>query len=123
MVWSMMGSSPPSSANFSKVLSLSAKLVLSRMRFWPSDTTISGVEELVHIYCCTIEVVCVYGAREGTRGGGHACPCSSQPQSYRTGGIVWPVCHGGQASWMSYDSHSPQLAVCGVAFCSSCEFV
>src|SRR2546425_12596739 len=65
MVWAMMGSSPPSSANFPKVLSFSAKLVLSCMRFWPSDTTTSDVEELVHICCCTTEVVCVYGAREG----------------------------------------------------------
>src|SRR4029453_2423774 len=35
MVWSMMGSSPPSSANLPKVLSFSAEIVLSRMRFWP----------------------------------------------------------------------------------------
>ena len=47
MVWSMMGSSPPSSANLPKVLSFSARLVLSCMRFWSSDTITSGVEELV----------------------------------------------------------------------------
>jgi hypothetical protein len=43
------------------------------------DWAAKGVEEPVHISCCTIAVVCVYGAavvcvygaREGTRGGGH----------------------------------------------------
>jgi hypothetical protein len=55
------------------------------------------------------EVVCVYGAREGMRGGGYTCLCSSQPPSHRTDGIVWPVYHIGQACRPETEFHCVAL--------------